>query len=493
MAKAYNTGQRIRMALVLMGAGFMSACSWAPRYERPALPTPDQWPRSAQADGQVPQARSPGALGWRSYFQEPRLQRLIEAALVHNRDLVAGAATVEEARAQAGYSQAQRLPALGINASRTNTWTPAGLTSSPSRESLRYDANVGLSSFEIDFWLSMKNSADAAEAAYLASAAAQRSLQLSVIGEVAQAWYRLVEKTQRVRLARATMTTREDSERLARRRQEMGLLSQLDYLNVASLTQAARADWASLERDRAAAENALQLLTGLPVSSEDLGHEDLDALAAHPLSALSVGLPSEVLLSRPDVMAAEYNLIAANANIGVARAAFLPKILLTGSFGTASPALSGLFDTGSRAWSYTPTFNIPILGPLFSARPLIDMAQARKVAAVARYEQVVQQAFREVADLLSARAQWAEQLDALQRYAQQQTQRLALTRRREAEGLVSRLELLDAQRDAYAAQQNLLQAQSAQRANAALLYKALGGTLEAVPEDSPSGASGAPG
>jgi multidrug efflux system outer membrane protein len=378
-------------------------------------------------------------------------------------------ARVEEARALAGLARADRLPTVDVNLQQQAAQTPADL-SAAGRETIsrRYDANLGVAAFELDFWGRVGSLETAARASFFASEFAQRAFRSSLIAEVAAAWYSLAELDARLKLAEVTVASRAESRTLIGKRRDVGLAGDLDFLAADGAWQGARADAASLARQRAAAENALRLLVG------DANFTVLPAPTFSVLPEIAVGLPSDVLLNRPDVLAAEQRLIAANANIGAARAAFLPKIVLTASAGTASRALSGLFGGGSGAWSFVPLLR----WPLFDAgrsEANVDLAEVRRNVAVAEYEKAIQQAFREVADLLAAREHYAVQLEALQAAEVAQAERLRRVEARHLAGVSSYLELLDARRDHYAAQQSAQAVRRAQAVTAASLFKALGG------------------
>ena len=454
-------------SILALGA-LLAGCSLAPDYQRPEAPVAAQWPQSGQADG----VRKAGALEWHSYFPDPRLQGLIAAALDHNRDMRIAVARVEEARAQFGIVRADRFPSVDAAASGTSARTPGDLSASGSAvTSHRYDVGLSMLSFELDFWGRVKNLNQAALASYLASEEAQRSLRLSLIADVANAYLTLLEMEERTALVRETLKTREETRMMVGRRRDVGLAGDLDFLAADGALEAARADLASLERQRAAAANALELL---------VGQQSVGLPAGRTLSAqgiipdLAASLPAEVLLTRPDVLAAEQSLIAANANIGAARAAFLPRISLTAGLGTASSALSGLFTSGSGAWNFQPVLRLPLFDAGRAAAGT-DLAEARKVIAVAQYEKTIQQAFREVADLLAARTYLAGQLQAQQAAEKAQAERLRLADARYKAGISSYLEVLDAQRESYSAQQGTVQTRRAWLSAAAQLYKALGG------------------
>lgn len=458
----------------------LAGCSMAPTYQRPEAPVAAAWPDNARLRLSGEMLRSDR---WQDYFAEPRLQGLIAAALEHNRDLRIATARIAEARAQFGIVQADRLPNVGATAGRNASLTPAGASSfTPNAiHSQRYDVGLSLLSFELDFWGRVASLSAAAKASYLATEEAQRAFRLSLIADVASAYLSLLELRERAELAAATAKTRAEYRELTLRRRELGVSSDMDYLQAEGAYQAALAEQANLERQQAAAANLLDLLVGHPVAQLK------DLPSGRPLAGQDIGaaqlaeLPAEALLRRPDVLAAEQRLIAANANIGAARAAFLPRVTLTGSVGTASRTMAGLFDAGSGAWSFQPS----IVMPLFDAgrnSSSLDVAEARKVIAVADYEKTLQQAFREVADLLNAREQLVAQLAAQDANARAQAQRLKLVEARYKVGIANHLELLDAQRESFAAQQGALQVRRLQLATATQLYKALARGTEDAPE-----------
>ena len=450
----------------------LASCSLTPDYQRPASPVSAAWPDNAQPGG----VRRVADTDWRHYYPDPRLQALISAALENNRDLRIATARIAEARAQYGVQQADQWHTLNLSAGRNASLTPggaSGFTTNPIHMQ-RYDVSLSVVSYELDFWGRISSLNEAAKASYLATEAAQRAFRLSLIAEVANAYLSLLELRERAQLTAVTAKTRAETRELTARRRDLGVSSDLDFLQADGAYQAALAERANLERQQAAAENLLGLLVGQSLAEV----KDLPAgrsLAAQDIAPdLIAGLPAEVLLQRPDVLAAEQQLIAANANIGAARAAFLPRISLTGSVGTASRSLSGLFGAGSRAWSFQPLISLPLFDAGRSAAN-VDIAEARKVIAVAEYEKTIQQAFREVADLLNAREKLAEQFAAQQANAEAQQRRLRLVEARYGAGIASHLEVLDAQRESYAAQQGALQVRRTQLSAAAQLYKALAG------------------
>lgn len=445
----------------------LAGCSFIPGAERPAAPVPAQWPTATAPRATAVPSAPTAAAHWQAFFRDEALQPLIAAALEHNRDLRIAVARVEEARALAGLARADRFPGIDVGLQQQAAKLPGDLnTTGQPLISRRVDASLGMAAFELDFWGRVASLDAAARANFLASEYAQRAFRLSLIAEVASAYYNLLELGARLKLGESTLTSRADSRRLIEQRRDVGLATDLDYLAADGAFQAARAEVASLARQRAAAENALRLLLGTEIA--------VSPAPEFVVPDVAVGLPAEVLLNRPDVLAAEQRLIAANANIGAARAAFLPKIVLTATAGTASRALSGLFGGGSGAWSFVPLLK----WPLFDAGrndASVDLAEARRHVAVAEYEKTLQMAFREVADLLAAREQYAGQWLALQAAEQAQAERFRRVEQRHLGGVASYLELLDAQRDLFAAQQSVLATRRAMAATGAGLFKALGG------------------
>lgn len=449
--------QRVTSMLALALAG----CASLPPFERPPAPVPERWP------GQLATEESP-RLAWQDWFVDPTLRHLIATALEHNRDLSIAAARVKEARALLGLAQADTVPQIDLNVQQQAARLPADLAGrAVATISRRYDANLSLPAFELDFWGRLSALETAARAQFFASEFSRRAVRLALISDVAQAWYTLAELEERLQLARRSEASRADSLALVRQRQAVGLASELDVLLQETSLQSARAEIANLTRNRAAAENALRLLVG-----RDLVFPASPVLYAWPEP--KVGLPAAVLLQRPDVLAAEQKLLAAHANLGAARAAYWPRITLTAMAGTASAALSGLFAGGSGAWNFVPL----VKWPIFDAERReanVEASQARREIALAEYEKTIQQAFREVADALAARTALAEQRAALAAQVTAERERIKRIEARLAVGVSTALELLDAQRSLFAAEQAEIAAQAAlARANASL-FKTLGG------------------
>lgn len=457
-----------RISVVTLAALLaLAGCSMAPTYERPELPVPAAWPDDAK-----PGATVVKPVDWNSFFPDERLRALIKLALEQNRDLRIATARVAEARALYGIQRADRLPTVNVGATGTNTRLPADLSPTGSSViSRRVDVNASMLPFELDFWGRVASLSEAAKAAYLATEQAQRAFRLSLIAGVADAYLALEEAQERMDIAQSTLETREKTRDLVDRRRAAGLAGDLDYLQADAAFEGAKADLAGLQRQYSAARNFLRALVGA---------EPVGLPAGKPLAEQAIALdqqadvPSQVLVQRPDVLAAEQRLISANANIGAARAAFFPRIALTASAGTASAQLTNLFKDGQEAWSFTPSLTLPIFDYGRNSANL-DLAQARKDIAVADYERTVQQAFREVADLLVARDKLAEQMKAVEAQERSQMRAADIAEARYRQGVGSFLEVLDAQRQLFAVRQNLIQVRRAMWSAAAQLYKALGG------------------
>ncbi|MBA5686385.1 efflux transporter outer membrane subunit [Rugamonas apoptosis] len=468
----------------LMAAGLLSACSLAPTLQRPATPVAATWPEASAADSAA-DGKAAADTGWRDYFADARLQQLIAAALEHNRDLRTAALRMEEARAQYDIQSADRLPNVNASVADTRARTPAFLTSSgQSTIGKRYDVGLSMPAFELDFFGRVKSLNDAALAAYLATDEARQAAQISLVADVAKAYYTERAYAEQYALAQQSFETRQRTYDLTRQRANVGASSLLDLRTNETLMETARAAALTLARQRAQAENALTLLVGQPPAPANTGGNTSTSAGGlvsdaqvDAMSALPAGLPSDLLTRRPDIRAAEQRLKSANANIGAARAAFFPRVSLTAAVGSSSPTLGGLFDSGSGSWSFAPQLVLPI----FDAgrnRANLNVSEVRKNLAVADYEKTIQVAFREVADALAARSYLGDQVTAQRAIQDAQADRLRLLELRFANGVASSLDVLDAQRELFASQQTLVQARLLRTTSAIDLYRALGGGLK---------------
>jgi len=427
----------------------------------PAIPA--QWPATRADSGAA--TVEVADIGWRDFFSDPRLQSLIDQSLANNRDLRVAVLNVEKARAQYRIQRADRVPAIAAQGQMTRSGGDAPVTE-------QFSANLGVVEFELDLFGRVRNLSQAALQQYFAQAANRRSAQLSLVAEVANAWLTLGADSEQLAIARATLATYEDSLRLTEARHQLGDASSLELSQTRTLVETARTDVASFSGQVAQDRNALVLLAGGPIDDGLLPGGEINQVAA--VRALPGNVPGEVLLRRPDVMAAEHTLLSANANIGAARAAFFPSISLTGSVGSASSALSGLFDGGTRAWSFIPKLTVPIFqgGKL---RANLGVATADRDIALAQYEKAIQSGFREAADALALNASLDAQLASQQALVAAADQAQRLSQARYDAGLDSFLTLLDARRTAYTARQSLVSTQLAQQSNQVALYKVLGG------------------
>lgn len=466
----FLTGQPRQLSAALLMAGILSGCSLAPTYERPQAPVDASYP--ADAGGQA--VHDAATLGWREFFPDQRLQALIAASLENNRDLRLAALNIEEARAQYNITRADLLPNLNVtgNAARARTPANQSITGTPFISN-SYQVGLAVPAYELDFFGRVRSLKDAALASYLSTEEARLSVQISLVAQVAQAYLAERSFAEQLKLAQQTLESRQTNLGLAKKRFDVGASSALDLRLSETLVQSARTSAATLSRQRAQAENALTLLVGKRVESLPAGQ---DLSLQHIVTDIPAGLPSELLIRRPDIRAAEQKLLAANANIGAARAAFFPRISLTGAFGSASSTLGGLFESGSGVWSFGPQLSLPIFDFGRNSANL-DLAEVRKNQAIATYEKTIQTAFREVADALVARGTLDEQINAQEAFLKAQQERLNLTDLRYKNGIASSLDQLDAQRDLFSAQEALIQARQLRLNNAIDLYRALGGGL----------------
>ncbi len=460
------------MKRILMGSSLILAltgCSMIPEYERPASPVADGWPQ-----GETYQAASAEQLAppvWQSFFRDPQLRQLIDVALENNRDLRVAALNVEATRALYRIQRADRFPSLSADAGGSRTRTPSDLNgAAQSGITSQYNATLGVA-WEVDLFGRVGSLQQQALEEYLATEAAQRSVQVSLIASVANTYLLWQADQALLQATQDTLQTYEDSLRLTQRSFDVGIASSLELTQARTAVETARSSLARYTRLIAEDRNALALLLGqripvLPAEQPQLG----TAL----LAELPVGLPSDVMLQRPDILQAEYQLRGANANIGAARAAFFPSISLTANAGSASSQLSGLFDSGSEYWSFSPSISLPI----FNAGRLqanLNYAEVIRDVRVAEYEKAIQVAFSEVANGLAARETYVDQVAAQQRLLNASEDYFQIAERRYRIGVDSYLTLLDAQRQLFSARQQLITDQLNQLTSEVDLFRALGG------------------
>ena len=468
----------IAAAVALVAAG----CTFEPKYERPAAPVTQTFPEggvyanqpnasSTASNGRTANNVAAPDIGWRDFFADARLQRIVELALKNNRDLRVSVLNVEAARAQYQITSAALYPTLDASASQNKTRTPKNLSFFNQTISNTY--SVGLNaSWEIDFFGRIRSLKDQALAQYLSTAESRKAAEISLVSSVADQYLQMLAVDDLLTVTRNTLKTADESYRITTLQFDNGVGSELDVRQAEGVVEQARANLQTEMRLRAQAENGLVLLVGEPLPDDLPPALPLDT--QNLLSDIPAGLPSELLTRRPDIAAAEQTLLAANANIGAARAAFFPRVSLTGSLGTLSPTLGGLFKPGSAAWSFAPQISLPIFEGGANVANL-DLAQVQKRIEIANYEKAIQTAFREVADGLAARGTFDDQIKALELFVKSQSRRLDLSDLRYRNGVDSYLAVLTAQTDLYNAQQLLINARLQRLTNLVDLYQFLGG------------------
>jgi len=463
-----------KTALLLVIMFFLAnGCTMAPPYSRPNAPVPSEWPTGPAYKETKPSPSVPAAmeLPWREFIPDENLRKVIEAALNNNRDLRLAALNVERARAYYGIQRAELLPSVHGLGSMYKERTPADLSSTGSAYTAeRYDVNLGIASWEIDFFGRIRGLKDKALEEYLATDQARRSAQIVLVSSVAQAYMALAADREAGQMVTSTLKTQEELYRLIKKRADAGMASELDLRQAQSQVDAARGDAALYTQMVAQDENALNFLIGSPVPRELL---PVNLKSVTPPRNISAGLSSAALLSRPDILAAEHRLRGSNANIGAARAAFFPRITLTASAGTASDELSGLFKSGSGTWLFSPQ----IVMPIFDARTwsAYEVTRVEKEISIAEYEKAIQTAFREVADALAERGTVSQRLAAQQSLVDALVVTHRLSEMRYHKGIDSYLSVLDAQRSLYGAEKGLIMLRLTEINNLITLYKALGG------------------
>jgi outer membrane protein, multidrug efflux system len=450
------------LALALALAGCVNL---APKYERPAAPVAGSFPTvgGTNASGNPVAANTPATIAWQQFFTDARLQRLIDIALVNNRDLRIAVANIETARASYQIQRSAQFPAIGAAVS--------GQQYAHDAQPSGYSAGLAVSAFELDLFGRVRNLSQSALAQFFATEENRRTVQISLVAQVASSYLQAMADDEQLALTRETLKTREESLRLIKLRFENGVSSRIDLDSAQSLVDNARFVLQQQLRQRAQDDNLLTLLIGQPIPA------DLPAggtLSRTNLPDLPAGLPSDLLAERPDVRGAEQQLIAANANIGAARAAYFPRIALTASGGSASNALNDLFSAGHWGWTAAESITMPIFD-FGRTRAGVDAARSQRNAAVAAYERSIQTAFREVSDALAGQATFAEQLRAARSSADSEANRFSLVDQRYRTGTASYLDLLDAQRSLFTAQLTAVQANLARLQNQVTLYRVLGG------------------
>lgn len=465
----------MRKSVVLLALA-LPACNLAPDHVRPAAPISASYPiEPARAAAGNPLATE---LGWAEFFGDPRLRALIGTALERNRDLAQSLARIDQARARFRIQEAQRLPTIETSASAARSRQPTGLAipgAPASAEASQFALNVGVSAFELDLWGRVRNLAEAERHRYLATVEGARAFRLSLIAQVAAVYFDILSGEERIAIAERALAGRREGVRIAQRRLDAGITSNVDFNQTVLLQTQAEAELAELRRTTQQSRNLLDLLVGGPVS--DPLPPGLPLAQASQVRPIEPGLPSALLADRPDVLQAELNLRAANANIGAARAAMFPTISLTGAFGFASGALGTLLDGDSQAWNAGGALNLPIFD--WGRREAdVRLSRAQADELIAAYQRAVQGAFREVADALAGRRYLAEQIEAQSRAVAAQRQLARTARLRYDNGISIYLEVLDAERTLFTTEQQLLQLRAIDLQNSVSLYTALGGGTE---------------
>ncbi len=472
-ASLHQFPRRIAALAALAVLAAAGGCTMAPKYEQPDAQVPGAFARAAATAAPASPAFAASDIGWRDFFGDERLRRIIALGLENNRDLRVAALRVEQVRAQYQIERSALLPSVAASGSGTRQRTPGDLTSSGRPvTSSQYSVGAGVTAYELDFFGRVRSLKDAALETYLATEEGRRATQLTLVASIATQYILERSTDEQLALVRETLKLVEDSYGLVKRRYEAGTVSELDLRTAETQVFAAQASLAEYTRQRALAENALMLLVGAPLPA---GLPPPVPLGSQGLRAdLPAGLPSDLLARRPDILQAEHALRSANASIGAARANFFPSITLTAFGGTASAELDGLFKSGSGMWSFSPTITLP----LFTGgrnRAVLKSARAAQQITVAQYEKAVQAAFREVSDALASRELLAVQITAQENRVAAEQRRYDLSDLRYQQGVDNYLTVLSAQQNLYSAQQGLIQARFAELSNLVELYKALGG------------------
>lgn len=457
---------------VAVTAFTLGGCSLIPDYQRPEAPVAAQYPQGPAYKPNEAPAQAAAEQGWREFFRDPALQQLIQTALVNNRDLRVAALNIDAYAAQYRIQRADLFPAVTANASGSRQRMPARLSQTgESGITSQYSATLGVSAYELDLFGRVRSLSDQALQNYFATEEARRTTQISLVASVANAYLTWQADKELLKLTEDTLKAFDESYKLTLRSNEVGVASALEVSQSRTSVENAKVQLARYTRQVAQDQNSLALLLGTSIP------QNLPAskpLAADLLTEVPAGLPSDLLQRRPDILEAEHKLLAANANIGAARAAFFPSISLTANAGTLSPDLSGLFKGGSGTWLFSPQINLPIFNA-GALRASLDYSKIQKDITVSQYEKAIQTAFQEVSDGLAARQTYNQQLQAQTDFVNANQDYYRLAERRYRIGVDSNLTFLDAQRSLFSAQQSLISDRLSQLTSEVNLYKALGG------------------
>ncbi|MCL2458251.1 MAG: efflux transporter outer membrane subunit [Desulfobulbus sp.] len=458
----------------------LSGCSTlAPSYTRPDAPVPASWQQDAapQVVAADSEQRSVAERVWQDFYLDPRLQKVIALGLTHNRDLRVAALNVERTQAQYQIQRAALIPGVDASGAAGFQRVPADFSSTGEAQKIhQYTVGLGLTSYELDLFGRLRSLRDQALEQYLATEQAQQSARISLVAQIATGYLTLAADRELLHLAEETLKTQQESYQLIQRRFEVGASSELDLRQAQTQVESARVDLVRFTTQVAQDEDNLNLLVGAQVPADLLPSALTDQVAE--LEGVTPGLSSEVLLTRPDILQAENLLKGYNANIGAARAAYFPRITLVGDLGSGSNELSGLFSSGSGSWSFMPRIDLPIFDAGVRAAQL-QVAEIDRDIAIAQYEKTIQTAFREVADTLAQRDNVERQLAAQLALRDATERQYVLARERYFKGVDSHLDVLDAQRSLYSAQQGVVDVRLVRLTNLVSLYKALGGGVKA--------------
>ena len=450
----------------------LAGCTMAPEYERPASPVAASFPSAYAETGK--EDVDIAKVSWKEFFLEPELRALIETALENNRDLRVAALNIESAKALYQIQRSNLIPNIDASGAFTRQRVPENASATgQSYTASTSSLGIGVTSYELDLFGRVRSLKDKALENYFATEEARNTAQISLISEVANVYFAYLGDKELLQIAEDTLKTQEESYSLVKRKYELGTAALIDLEQAATSVESAKISKAQYTRQVAQDLNALTLIVGTEVTPSVLNAKLPDETKA--LKPLSAGISSETLLNRPDIKQAEHSLKAANADIGAARAAFFPSITLTGSFGLASGGLDDLFESGSAtAWNFSPRLNIPIFTGGRNKANLENAKVSQKIAA-AKYEKAIQIAFKEVADQLTAKGTYTEQLESQKALAESSRSVYELAEKRYQYGISGYLQVLDAQRSLFSAEQGVVAVKLQYLNNLVTLYKALGG------------------
>ncbi|HHG0704205.1 TPA: efflux transporter outer membrane subunit [Klebsiella pneumoniae] len=463
--------QSSSLTLVAWSLILLSGCSLQPEYHRPHMPVPGQWQEGQQG------GETYASTDWKKFYRDQRVVNLIKLALENNRDLRVAALNVETAQARFRIERSALFPTIEVNMNKTAEHVPGNLYSTRSTGSetyQQYELSAGITSWELDFFGRIRSLRDNALETYLSTAATEKATRISLIASVASGYMSLAADHDLLRLALDTADSQKKTWSLTQQKYlgGNGIVSEQDVMQAEMSVRAAEADVKKYTRQLKQDENALSLLLGIPLPASARQNMTLEDFVGFP--SLKSGIASDLLTRRPDIIAAEHTLKAANANIGAARAAFFPSISLTASGGTLSDSLGHLLEGGTAGWSFLPEINIPIFtGGKNKAN--LDVAELEKRIEIANYEKSIQQAFWEVSDALTGKQTYAKEVDARTRKLSANRRYYELALQRYKIGIDSHLNVLVAQRELYSSEEEMISVKLSSFQQDITLYKVLGG------------------